>query len=76
MLPFSMLDTHFNDRVHSRALCQINKSIVKLGNNKTRAQNIKKLCQKWDLNPRPHTRTRILIYAIYQIARLTLSLAP
>ena len=39
---------------------QINKSIVKLGNNKTCAQNIKKLCQKWDLNPHPHTRTRIL----------------
>ena len=45
MLPFSMLDTHFNDRVHSRALCQINKSIVKLGNNKTCTQNIKTLSE-------------------------------
>ena len=25
-------------------------------------QTIKIVCQKWDLNPRPHTRTRILIH--------------
>ena len=30
---------------------------------------LKKLCQKWDLNPRPHTRTRNLIEALYQRAR-------
>ena len=37
----------------------------------------KRCCQKWDLNPRPHTRTRILYAALYQEGKaFTLSLAP
>ena len=34
------------------------------------------ICQKWDLNPRPHTRTRILTSSLSESKGFTLSLAP
>lgn len=69
-LPLSYIPCLYTERAKpSKHLHCVGRHITSLGEGETKKKK-QKVCQEWDLNPCPLTRTRILMITPYQGAKI------